>query len=410
MNPILECCAGLDVHQATVMVTVRVPDGAGARREVTETFATATSGLLALRDWLHAYGVTHVAMESTGVYWKPVYYVLEEGLTLLLVNTQHVKRVPGRKSDVRDSAWLAQLLECGLLRGSFVPPRPIRDLRDLTRYRKHQVRDRAREVNRLHRVRQDAGLKLTTVASNVLGASGRAMIDALLQGTTDPGVLADLAQGKLRRKLPALREALTGRFRAHHAFLIGQILAKIDFLDESVATCSAQIADLLRPFQATVDRLRTIPGIKQLTAEVVVAETGADMSRFPSDRHLCSWAALCPGQDESAGKRRTGRTRQGNPYLRAALIECALAASRANRTALQALYFRVKSHRGHKKAIVAVAHQLLRISYHVMADDTPYQELGPDYFDHRHRERAIRRHIRSLEQLGDQVLLTEPAA
>jgi transposase len=410
MDRMLERCAGIDVHQATVMVTVRVPGPAGDRHEITETFSTATDSLLTMREWLQAHGVTHVAMESTGVYWKPVYYVLEDGCTLLLVNTQHVKRVPGRKSDVRDSAWLAQLLECGLLRGSFVPPRPIRELRDLTRYRKHQVRDRAREVNRLHRVLEDAGIKLSSVASNVLGASGRAMIEALLHGTTDPGVLADLAQGKLRRKLPALRQALTGRFRDHHAFLTGQILAKIDFLEETIATCSTRIAELLRPFQATLERLMTIPGVKRLTAEVVVAETGGDMSRFPSDGHLCSWAAICPGQEESAGKRRTGQTRKGNRYLRAALIECALGASRAKHTALQALYGRVKSHRGHKKAVVAVAHQILRISYHLMRNETVYQELGADYFDRRHRQRTVRRHLRSLERLGYQVLLVEPAA
>jgi transposase len=335
---------------------------------------------------------------------------LEDGFTLLLVNTQHVQRVPGRKSDVRDSAWLAQLLECGLLRGSFVPPRPIRELRDLTRYRKHQVRDRAREVNRLHQVLEDAGLKLSSVASNVLGASGRAMIEALLKGTTDPATLADLAQGKLRRKLPALRQALTGRFRDHHAFLVGQSLAKLDYLEELIDSCSTRIDALLRPFQATLDRLVTIPGLKQRTAEVVVAETGADMARFPTAAHLCSWAALCPGQDESAGKRRSGHTRHGNRYLRTALIECALAASRAKHTALQALYFRIKRHRGHNKAVVAVAHQILQICYHVMQQGTDYQELGPDYFDRRHRERTVKRHIRQLEQLGYQVMLVEPAA
>jgi transposase len=408
MNRILERCAGIDVHQATVMVTVHVPGKGGERQELTETFGTATHSLLTMREWLQAHGVTHVAMESTGVYWKPVYYVLEEGFTLLLVNTQHVKRVPGRKTDVRDSVWLAQLLECGLLKGSFVPPRPIRELRDLTRYRKHQVRDRSREVNRLHKVLEDAGIKLSSVASNVMGTSGRAMIEALLQGTTDPTALADLAQGKLRSKLPALREALTGRFRHHHAFLIGQILAKVDFLEETIATCSLRIEELLRPFQPTMARLMTIPGVKRLTAEVIIAETGGDMSRFPSDAHLCSWAAICPGQDESAGKRRTGKIRKGNRYLRSALIECGLGASRTKNTALQALYFRVKRHRGHKKSVVAVAHQILRIGYHIMQRETVYQELGADYFDQRHRERTVRRHIRQLEQLGYRVTLAEP--
>jgi transposase len=410
MNSIIDRCAGLDVHQATVMATVRIPDGAGGRRVITEGFATTTVALLTLRDWLHAHGVTHVAMESTGVYWKPVYYTLEDGFSLLLVNAQHVKRVPGRKTDVQDSEWLAQLLECGLLQSSFVPPPPIRDLRDLTRYRKHQSRDRTREVNRLHRVLEDAGLKLSSVATDVMGKSGRAMLDALLQGTTDPAVLADLAKGKLRRKLPALREALQGRFRAHHAVLLTQILAKVDFLDETMATLTQEIDRLVAPFEPMLAQLDTIPGVDRKVAITLVAETGGDMSRFATAGRLCSWGAMCPGQNESAGKRRSGKTRKANPYLRTALIESALAASRANRTALQARYLRVKRHRGHKKAVVAVGHQILEIAYYVMRDGTPYHELGADYFDRRHRDRAIRRHVRQLEQLGYHVMLVDPTA
>ena len=410
MTSILERCAGLDVHQAVVMATVRIPDGSGGRAVITETFASTTHSLLTLRDWLHAHGVTHVAMESTGVYWKPVYYVLEDGFTLLLVNAQHLKLVPGRKSDVRDSAWIAQLLECGLLRSSFVPPAPIRDLRELTRYRKHQTQDRTREVNRLHRVLEDAGIKLSSVATDVMGASGTAMLQALVAGTTDPNTLAELAQGKLRKKLPALREALTGRFRPAHAFLLGQILAKIDFLEETLATLSTQVEVLLAPFESSLARLMTIPGVKRRTAETIIAETGGDMSRFATDAHLCSWTGICPGQDESAGKRRSGKMRKGNPYLRTALIESGLAASRAAGTALQARYRRVKSHRGHKKAVVATGHQLLVIAYHILATENTYQELGPDYFDRRHRDRAIRRRIKQLEQLGYKVTLEEPAA
>jgi transposase len=411
MTVLLERCAGLDVHKATVVATVRLPDGAGGRVVRTETFPTTTAALLGLRDWLQACGVTHVAMESTGVYWKPVYYVLEDDFTLLLVNPQHFRMVPGRKTDIQDSAWLAQLLECGLLRGSFVPPTPIRDLRDLTRYRKHQLRERTREVNRLHRILEDAGVKLTSVLTDVLGASGRAMLQALLHGTTDPAVVADLAQGKLRAKIPALRQALAGRFRPHHAFLITQVLTKVDAIEEVVAACSQQIEDALRPFAPTMARLMTIPGVKQRTAEVLIAETGADMTRFPSAAHLCSWAALCPGQDESAGKRRSGRTRQGNPYLRTALLESALAASHAKRTALQARYLRIKRHRGHKKAIVALAHHLLKTIYYLLARDTTYEDLGPEYFDCRHRERTVQRHVRQLERLGFHVTLKEqPAA
>jgi transposase len=410
MNPIIDRCAGLDVHQATVMATVRIPGEAGGRQSVTQEFATTTVGLLTLRDWLQAHGVTHVAMESTGVYWKPVYYMLEDGFTLLLVNAQHVKRVPGRKSDVSDSEWLAQLLECGLLQGSFVPPQPIRDLRDLTRYRKQQSRERAREVQRLHKVLEDAGLKLSSVATDVMGASGRAMLDALLQGTTDPAVLADLAKGKLRRKLPALREALQGRFRPHHALLLGQILEKIDYLDEIMQTLTAEIDRLIAPFEPMLAQLDTIPGVDRKAAVAIVAETGGDMSRFETPDRLASWTAICPGHEESAGKRRSGKTRKGNAYLRTALIESGLAASRANGTALQATYRRVRRNRGHKKAVVATGHQILRIAFYVMRDGVPYHELGPDYLDARQRDRAIRRHVRQLKQLGYDVLLLDPAA
>jgi transposase len=410
MHPLIDRCAGLDVHQATVMATVRIPDDHGGRQVITETFGTTTEALVTLRDWLQAYGVTHVAMESTGVYWKPVYYLLEDACTLLLVNVQQLKQVPGRKSDVRDSAWIAQLVEWGLLRGSLVPPAPIRDLRELTRYRKHQTRDRAREVNRLHRVLEDAGIKLSSVATDVMGASGRAMLTALLHGTTDPAVLADLAKGKLRKKLPALRHALAGRFRGHHGFLIGQILAKVDFLDETIATLTEEIDHLVAPFEPMVAKLDTIPGLDRKGAITVVVETGGDMSRFPTAGHLCSWGAMCPGQNESAGKRHSGKTRKGNRYLRTALIEGGLATTRATGTALQARYYRVKRNRGHKKAVVAVGHQILEIAYYIMRDGVSYQELGPDYFDRRHRNRAVRRHVRQLEALGYRVTLDIEAA
>jgi transposase len=410
MAPLIERCAGLDVHQATVMATVRVPDGTGGRQVVTETFGTTTGALVTLRDWLQAYGVTHVAMESTGVYWKPVYYLLEDGFTLLLVNVQQLKQVPGRKSDVRDSAWIAQLLEWGLLRSSLVLPAPMRDLRELTRYRKHQIRDRAREINRLHRVLEDAGVKLSTVATDVMGVSGRAMLDALLAGTTDPAVLADLAKGKLRKKLPALREALAGHFRAHHRVLIGQILAKVDFLDETIVALTEEIDRLVAPFETMLTKLDTIPGVDRKAAITIVAETGGDMRRFQTAGHLCSWAGMCPGQNESAGKRRSGKTRRANRFLRGMLIEAGLAATRANRTALQARYYRVKRNRGHKKAVVATGHQILEIAFYIMQDGVTYQELGADYFDRRYRERAIRRHLRQLEALGCKVTREDAAA
>lgn len=409
MQLVVERGAGLDVHQATVVATVRVPGERGGRHSETRTFGTTTPDLLVLRDWLQAYGVTHVAIESTGVYWKPVYYVLEEAFTMLLVNMQDLKRVPGRKTDVSDSAWLAQLLEWGLLRSSFVPPRPIRDLRDLTRYRTQQVRDRAQEVNRLCKVLEDAGVKLTSVVSDVMGASGRAMLAALVGGVTDADALADLARGRLRQKLPALRQALQGRFRPHHAFLVQQVLAKIDFLDETIGTLSAEIDRHLIPFAPVVAALDTIPGVNRVTAATIVAETGADMNQFPAAGNLCSWAGMCPGNNKSAGKRQSGRTRRANPYLRGALVQASLGAMRSKGTALQARYYRIKRGRGHNKAVVAVGHQLLEIAFYLMRDGGTYQELGADYFARRDAERAVRRHKRKLEELGYRVTLEQTA-
>ena len=409
MTPIVERGAGLDIHQATIVATVRMPDGAGGRRAITHTFGTMTVDLLTLRDWLQACGVTHVAMESTGVYWKPIYYLLEDGFTVILVNMQHLKIVPGRKSDVSDSAWLAQCLEWGLLKGSLVPPAAIRDLRDLTRYRKKQIEDRAQEVNRLHKVLEEAGLKLSTVVSDVLGKSGRAMLEALVAGTTDAATVADLARGRLRQKLPALREALQGRFRPHQAFLISQILAKVDFLEEAIANVTEEIDRQVRPFEPTLTRLTTVPGVARRTAITILAETGGDMAPFPSAGHLCSWAAMCPGQNESAGKRRSGKTRAGNRYLRGALIEAGWACTRAKGTALQARYLRIKRHRGHKKAVVAVGHHILEIAYFIMRDGVTYRELGAEYFARRDRERATQRHLKQLQALGYRVTL-EPAA
>ena len=409
MDLVIARCAGLDVHQATVVATARVPAADGSRQMVTETFGTMTPDLMALREWLQAYGVTHVALESTGVYWKPVYYVLEDAFSLLLINMQDLKRVPGRKTDVKDSEWLAQLLECGLLRPSFVPPPPIRELRDLTRYRVKQVQDRAQEVNRLCKVLEDAGIKLSTVATNVIGVSGRAMLTALVEGTTDAAVLADLARGKLRKKLPELRRALQGRFRPHHGFLVEQILAKIDFLDEALERLTIEIDRRLGPFEPMLADLDTIPGVNRIAAISIVAETGGDMARFPDAPHLCSWGAMCPGQNESAGKRRSGKTRKGNRYLRATLIQAALAAARTKGTALQARYYRIKRHRGHKKAVIAVGHQILEIAYYIMRDGVTYHELGQSYFDQRNKERAIKRHLKQLEALGVRVTVQQAA-
>lgn len=412
MDVIVERCAGLDVHKATVTACVRYPGPDRERAQALHTFGTTTPDLLALRDWLAAYRVTHVAMESTGVYWKPVYYTLEDGFPeVLLVNATHVAKVPGRKTDVADGVWIAQLLECGLLRGSFVPPPAIRELRDLTRYRKTLIQDRTREVNRLHKVLEDAGLKLASVATDVLGASGRAMLTALVEGTTDPGLLADLARGRLRAKLPALRQALTGRFRAHHAFLLTQLLAHLDYLDEALATLSQEIEGHLAPFAEAAARLQSIPGVKQRTLETILAEIGVDMRRFPTAGHLASWAGLCPGNNETGGKRRRGRVRKGNRWLKAALVEASLAAIRTKGSYFGAVYRRICRHAGHNVAIVAVAHAILEIAWHLLAQGTTYRELGADYLHRRNTEQTARRHVRFLETLGYRVTLEPvPAA
>jgi transposase len=409
MERLIERACGLDVHKETVAACVRVPGPRGTREQHVRTFGTTTAELLVLRDWLQAHGVTHTAMESTGVYWKPIYYILEESFTCLLVNAAHVKQVPGRKTDVLDCVWIAQLLEHGLLRGSFVPPAPIRELRDLTRYRKVLIQDRTREANRLHKLLEDAGIKLAAVATDVLGASGRAMLHALVQGTTDPEMLADLARGALRKKLPALRQALAGRFRPHHGFLVGQLLAHLDYLDETIATLSQRVEEVIVPFADELARLDTIHGVARRTAEVLIAELGVDMRQFPSDRHVASWTGLCPGNNESAGKHKSGKTRRGNRWLRAALVEAALAAIRTPHSAFAARYRRIMRHRGHKKAVIAVAHAMLVTAYHLLARQTNYQELGADYFDRRHAERVTRRAVHLLERQGYRVTLERAA-
>ncbi len=410
MERVIERGCGLDVHKKTVAACVRVPGPQGAREQHVRTFGTTTAELLALRDWLEAYGVTHVAMESTGVYWKPIFYVLEDAFTCVLANAAHIAQVPGRKTDVKDCVWIAQLLEHGLVRGSFVPPEPIRELRDLTRYRKALIHEQTREANRLHKVLEDAGIKLASVASDVLGASGRAMLEALMRGTSDPDVLADLARGKLRKKLPALRQALAGRFRPHHAFLVSQLLAHLDYLDEVIETLSTRVDEVIAPFAEEVSRLDTIPGVNKRTAEVLIAEIGVDMGVFPTAAHLASWAGLCPGNNESAGKHKSGRTRKGDRWLRATLTEAALAAgTRSTKSAFAARYRRVMQHRGHQKAVVAVAHAILVTAYHLLARKTTYDEPGRDYYERRHAERVRHRAVQLLERQGYRVVL-EPAA
>jgi transposase len=405
MDQIIERVCGLDVHKASIAACIRIPGPEGQRIEQIETFGTMTSDLLALKDWMSTHGVTHVAMESTGVYWKPVYYMLEDNFQLLLVNAAHMKNVPGRKTDIKDCAWIAQLLEHGLLRASFVPPPPIRELRDLTRYRKSLIQERSREVNRLHKLLEDAGVKLSCVAADILGVSGRRMLEALIGGTTDAKMLADLAKGRLRVKMAELRKALEGRFREHHAFLVSRILSHLDYLDELIDEITERIGEQIAPFVDAVERLTTIPGIDRKTAEVMVAEIGPDMSRFPNERHLASWAGMCPGNNESAGKHKSGKTRKGSKWLRTALIEAALCASRTKETYLSAQYRRLFRQRGHKKAVVAVGHSILVIAYHLMSRKTNYQDLGTDYFLQRDKQSVIRRCLRQLQNLGHRVTL-----
>jgi transposase len=364
-------------------------------------------GLLVLHDWLASHKVTQVTMEATGVYWKPVYHVLEDDFELVLVNARHVKQVPGRKTDVSDAAWLCQLAEAGLLRASFVPPKPIRQLRQLTRYRKTQIDERQREANRLHKALEDTGIKLDCVATDILGVSGRLMLDALVSGTTDPKVLADFARGRLRAKIPALHEALEGRFEPMHALLIGAILSHIDFLDEQIERLSSAIEEQLLPLGPVIELLDTIPGIARRGAENIIAEIGTDMSAFPSDAQLASWSGQCPGNHESAGKRRSGKTRKGSKWLNDALKEAAMGAVRTNGTYLQALYRRLRPRVGHARAIGAVRHSIICACWHMLSTGEVYEDLGGDYFSRRDPQRQTRRLVAQLERLGHTVVLQE---
>ena len=410
MQVIVERQAALDVHKEQVTACVRFPGADGARVQHVEQFSTTVRGLVVLGDWLAGHGAKDVAMEATGVYWKPVWYVLEGDFDLMLVNARHVTQVPGRKTDVSDASWLCQLGEAGLLRASFVPEKPIRDLRQLTRYRRARIAERQREANRLHKALEDTGIKLDCVATNILGVSGRLMLNALVAGTTDPNVLAQLAKGKLRKKIPALREALEGRFEAVHAFLIGEILTSLDTLDEQIERLSTGIEERISPFSQAVDILCTIPGVGPRTAEVIIAEIGPDMSVFPSAGHLASWAGQCPGNDQSAGKRRSGRTRNGSKWLDTALKDAATAAIRANDTYLQALYRRKRAQIGHGRAIGAVKHSMLCACWHMLTNGELYADLGGDYFARRDPERTTRRLVAQLERLGHSVTLHEVVA
>ena len=412
MEVLYERCCGLDVHQKTVVACLIVPGPGGEPAKEIRTFGTMTDDLLALASWLAGAGCTHVAMESTGVYWKPIWNLLEGRFELLLANARHIEAVPGRKTDVRDCEWIADLLRHGLLRASFVPGRAERELRELTRYRTSLVRERTAEVNRLQKTLEGANIKLAAVATDITGKSPREMLAALVRGSTDTATLAGLARGRLREKIPQLERALAGCVGPHQRFLVARHLAHIDFLDEAIEQVRAEVAARVRPFEDTVRRLDTIPGVGRRTAEVLLAEIGADMGRFPSAGHPASWAGMCPGNHESAGKRKPGRTRKGSPWLRSALTEAAQAAARKEDTYLAAQYHRLVRRRGKKKAAVAVGHSILVIAYYLLTRATDYEDLGGLYFDERDRDRLERCLVHRLEGLGYKVVLeaADPAA
>jgi transposase len=392
-------CAGLDVHKDIVMVCARSVVGASARHDTAE-FATTTRGLLVLADWLKEHHCTHVAMEATGVYWKPVWHVLEGGFELLLVNPAHARNVPGRKSDVNDARWLADLLAHGLVRPSFVPPAPIQALRDLTRTRKQLVRQVGRHTLRIQKTLEDANLKLTGVISDLLGPSGRAILKALIAGETDPERLLEHTTGLLKAPRERLLDGLRGVVTDHHRFMIGLHLRQVEALEAGIAQLERQIERLLRPFRDRVERLTTIPGVSHIVAQVLVAEIGLDMTRFPTAGHLVSWAGLCPRMDESAGKRRSTRLRHGTPWLKTTLVTAGWGAAASRDTYLRAQFVRLKTRRGPKKAVVAVAASILTAAYHILRDGAEYRDLGADYFDRRNRSGVVRRLSRRIESLG----------
>lgn len=440
MELIYQRCCGLDVHKKVVVACLIVMGANGQKQKEVRKFRTVTAELLQLLDWLKAAGCTHVAMESTGVYWKPIYNLLEGHFELLVVNAQHIKAVPGRKTDVRDAEWIADLLQHGLLKGSFIPSAPQRELRDLTRYRTNLVEERARVVNRLQKTLEDTNLKLGDVATDIMGKSARAMLEALLAGQTDPVKLADLAKGRLKAKRAQLEEALVGVLKPHQRFLLAEHLSLIDTLDEAITRVSGEIAQRLDPPPApnqspaspalerteessvsqnadqgqepdrpplswaeAIVLLCSIPGISRRTAEGILAEIGLDMSRFPSSRHLASWAGMCPGNHESAGKRLSGKTRKGSSWLRKLLVEAAHAAAHTKNTYLSAFYQRIKARQGAKQAAIALGHTLLVICYHVLDRQVSYEELGGNSLEEHDRQATEKRLVRRLEKLGYRV-------
>jgi transposase len=404
MEAIFRSVAGFDVHSKTVAVCLRRVIDGKVFKEI-RTFGTMTRDLLALSDWLTSEGVTHVAMESTGVFWKPIYNILEGQCEILLVNARHIKNVPGRKTDVKDCEWIAQLLHCGLLHGSFIPPKPQRELRDLTRMRTQLTREMSAVANRIHKVLEDTNVKLGLVATDVLGVSGRKMIAALIDGETDTATMADLACGRLREKIPLLQQALLGKVTDHHRFLLKALMDHLTYLEGQIDRFNQRIEEAARPFEKAITALIPMPGYDRASAQSVIAEIGQDMNQFPTDAHLCSWARVCPGNNESAGKRKSGATGQGNRWLETTLVQVAWAASRKKKSYFQAQYRRLAGRRGKKRAIVAVAHSILTDTYHILKEGTSYRELGGDHFDRLQHDRIRRYHVRRLQDLGYPVVL-----
>jgi len=406
MEVLYQRCCGLDVHKETVVACLRVVSGDEVIREV-RTFETTTASLMALSEWLAKNGCTHVAMEATGVYWKPVWHILDDGdFQLILANAAHVKNVPGRKTDVNDATWLADLLAHGLIRASFVPDTQTQELRTLLRTRKQLVREKSSHILRVQKMLEDANIKLDSVITDVMGMSGRAMIEALIAGESNPAKLARLANYRLRASQEKLREALRGRVTKHHRFLLRLHLNQIDALDASIVMIDEQVEAGIAPFRAAVGQVMTIPGIRDIGAQVIVSEIGTDMSRFPSEGHLISWAGLCPRNDESAGKRRSNRLRKGAPWLKTTLVQCAWAAVRKKGSYLQAQFLRLKARRGPKKAIMAVAASILTAIYHMLKDGTLYQDLGSNHFQNRSKGQQTKRLVKRLADLGYKVALT----
>lgn len=400
MEAIIERCAGLDVHQATVVACVTRGNGMEKPSKEVRTFGTMTRDLMDLRDWLSEQGCTHVGMESTGVYWMPVYQILEDGFELIVGNAQHIANVPGRKTDVKDAEWIADLVRHGLIRKSFIPPQPLRDVRDLMRYRRSLVEARTSERNRLLKVLEMANIKLSSVATDVFGVSGMHMLRALAQGTQSPQEMAGLAKGLLRRKLEALGLALEGKVREHHQEILKMQLDRLKYLDADIEQLEQRIEAHMKNYERDLDLLTSIPGINRLTASTILSEAGVDMTCFPSAKHLASWAGLCPGNNESAGKRMGGRIRKGNVYIKTILVQTAQTVARSKSGYFRDKFFRLKSRRGHKRAVIAIAHKMLIAAYHVLNTQQPYKDLGDDYLDRTDERRAAKNLIRRLERLG----------